>query len=524
MAAADAGTLGGPILDYPPPRDASRPPGPNDRQRLAHETEVDELLYGGAAGGGKTDYLIAEALAVCLEFPGAQVALFRRHYTELAELGGIQYRLLDRLPQPQVGRYNAQDHLWTLRNGSRLRLAHLARDADVTKYQGAEFQLVGFDQVEQLTEFQYLYLLHRLRVSGELAGRMAAAGYRPKAIASANPGGVGHGWVKRRFIDPFPRGGVIFQPAPTPEETEPGTRVFIPATLADNEDNVDPTYRRRLESLPDDERRAMLHGDWNVHKGQRFGGFRTAVHVIDPEDLPLRVSKGTPRSRGIDYGLDAPWCALWGARLADDLVVVYRELYAVTDDNGDPLTAREQAEAILAAETPAEARMLARRPAALDPACWQRAPGHKATKLEQLGDAPPPGSIAAEYEAAGLPVTRAYNARLPGVSNVADRLKVRRDGFPRLLITSNCRNLIRTLPDLQRDPRRPEDVDTRGEDHAYDALRYLIFDLEGGPEGTDNPDGKGPARPPRKAAPPARRRRGRDLGGTVAGDLRNRDL
>lgn len=508
---ADVAASSAPVLDYPAV--AGRPPGPNPAQARAHATEVDELLYGGAAGGGKTDYLIAEALAVCLEFPGAQVAIFRRTYPQLAELGGIQYRLLDRLPQPQVGRYNGQDRVWHLRNGSRIRLAYVARDADVTKFQGAEWALVAVDQVEQFTEFQYLYLLHRLRVSGDLAARMDAAGYRPKAICSANPGGVGHGWVKRRWIDPFPAGGVVFRPAPTVDEPEPGTRVFIPARLEDNEHNVDASYRRRLEALPDDERRAMLYGDWNVYKGQRFPGFRTGIHVVDPEDVPLKIARGVPRAIGIDYGLDAPFCALWGAKLADDLVVVYRELYRAE------LTAEEQAAAILAAEAPRE-RSRGQLPAALDPSCWARSAHVKRTKLETDGDGPPRGSIAWHYQQAGLPVRRARNDRLAGVQDVANRLRVRRDGWPRLLIYSTCTNLIRTLPELPRDPRRPEDVDTRAEDHAYDALRYLLGELEQAPASVDRAGNRTPSAAPPKAG----RRRRATIGGTVTGGMADRNL
>jgi hypothetical protein len=470
----------GVIVDYPPPRNTDRQPGPNDRQQIAHRTEVDELLYGGAAGGGKTDYLIAEVLAVLLEFPGANGVLFRRTHPQLSELGGIEQRLLDRLPT-SIGTYNASKYIWTFRNGSRLRLAHCATDKDVTKYQGAEWAIAGFDQLEQFTEFQYRYLLHRLRVSGELARRMEAVGYVPKAISTANPGGVGHGWVKRRFIDPFPQGdGTVFRPAPDPvDDPNPGTRAFVMATVEDNPD-VDPHYAAVLERLPEDERRAMRYGDWNVYAGQRFRDFRTAIHVIDPERLPIRPGAGVTRAVGVDYGLDAPFAALWGAKLSDGLVVIYRELYKAG------LTPAQQARRILDAEEVGERRPGRPIPVALDPSTWARNPHHEPTAGAKIIGAPddgrpPPGSIAAVYREAGLPVHKARNDRLAGVALVADKLRVRDDGLPRLLIYSTCRDLIRTLPELVRDDRRPEDVDTTGEDHAYDALRYLLMELEGRP-------------------------------------------
>lgn len=478
---SDLNTVDRLIVDYPPPADGG-PQGPNRAQRRAHQFEVGELMYGGAAGGGKTDYLIAEVLAVLLEFPGSAGAIFRRTLPQLDELGGITYRLLDRLPQPSFGTYNANKHTWQLRNGSRLRLAACARDADVTKYQGAEWAILALDQLEQFTEYQYLYLQHRLRQSGEVAARMLEANYKPKAIGSANPGGVGHGWVKRRFIDPFPQGGQPFRPAPTAQQRNPRTRVFVPATLADNEQNVDAGYRDQLEALEGDTRKAMLEGDWNVYAGQRFRDFRTAVHVIAPEQLRLPLGRGVPRAIGIDYGMDAPFCALWGAKLADDLVVVYRELYRAE------LTPDQQARLILASELPGERGPGRPIPAALDPSCWARSPDDLArppkAQAGNLGDPAPPSSIAGKYQAAGLPVTKANNDRLAGVADVADRLRVRRDGWPRILIYSTCTNLVRTLPELPRSTIRPEDVDTTAEDHAYDALRYLLARLGRMTQGT----------------------------------------
>lgn len=499
MTTVEAGP-GEVVLDYPE-AGGDRPRGPNNAQARAHDVEVDELLYGGAAGGGKTDYLIAEVLALLVEFPGMTGAMFRRTYPQLSELGGIEQRLLARIPQPDVGTYNAGQHLWTLRNGSKLKLAHCQRDNDVAKYLGAEWGVVAFDQVEQFTEFAYTYLLHRLRQSGDVARRMTAAGYRPKAISSANPGGVGHGWVKRRWIDPFPQGGQAFRPAPTSNEPDPGTRIFIPAKLDDNEHNVDAGYRRQLQALPEDQRRALLDGDWNVYSGQRFRSFSVATHVIDPERLPIPLG-GVPRAVGVDYGLDAPFCALWGANLADDLVVVYRELYAAGT------TPAQQARAILAAEAPGERAPGRPIPVALDPACWARGPDDTAKPAKaQAGHAAPPppaSSIAGKYVAAGVPVTRANNDRLAGVADLADRLTVRPDGFPRILIYSTCTNLIRTLPELPRSKRRPEDVDTTAEDHAYDALRYLLAKLGRTVAGTHAQPGTTPAHKP---APPGRVRR-----------------
>lgn len=481
---------------------------PTPKQAIAHRAYADELLFGGAAGPGKTDWLLAENIAHCLELPGANAVIFRRTYPELSRPSGIIHRLLTRIP-PSVGTYNASDHVWTFRNGSTLLLSHLQRDTDVTAHQGAEYTLVSWDELTQFTEFQYLYLQSRLRVAGDLRDRMEAMGLRPRTIATTNPGGIGHVWVKARFIDPAPAGRP-FRPAPTTEEPQPGTRVFIPALLEDNP-HVDEGYRRRLERLPEDERRALLLGDWDVFAGQRFGMFQRDTHVIDPEDLRIPLG-GVPRALGIDYGMAAPFVALWGAKLPGDVIVVYRETTGVN------LSPREQAERILELEARGERRR--GMPAALDPATWARNPRMPKSAPEKAG-LPPRGSIARDYHEAGVPVTPAYNDRLAGAKAVADHLTVRHAGHddgedcgsacgPRLLIYSTCRYLIRTLPALVRDDRNPEDVDTDGDDHAYDALRYLLAQL-----------GQAPAQ--RTADERAARKRAertpRSAGHTVTGDL-----
>lgn len=436
---------------------------PTARQIVASRAYVDELLYGGSAGGGKTEWLIYDVLAELLRYPGSNGVIFRRTFPDLNRPGGIIQRLLQRIP-PSIGTYNAGEHVWKLANGSILALSHLQRDADVMQHWGAEYLVIGWDQLEQFTEYQYRMLLSRLRVTADLY----ASGARPRSIASANPGGVGHTWVKSRFIEPG-RPEVPFKPEPTEDDPNPGWRLFVPAGLDDNP-HVDPGYRARLERLPEDERRALLEGDWDVYTGQRFRSFRRHVHVVDPERLPIPTAITIPRGVGVDYGFDAPFAALWGAKLADGLVVVYRELYKAG------LTPEEQAQAMHAVTDDTIEKRGRSLPVWIDPSTFARDPSRPKAKAEDP-TRPPPGSIASRYR--GWQVRRANNNRLIGVARVANGLRVRDDGFPRLLIYSTCTNLIRTLPGLVRDPKRPEDIDTDGEDHAYDALRYLLLGLDG---------------------------------------------
>lgn len=464
------------------------------RQAAAHTTYCDELLYGGAAGGGKSRFARAEAIAFALEVPGSATLILRESFPKLSKPGAMIPKMREEMPR-KLATYNGENHEWTLRNGSTITFGYLDRDASVGNYQGAEFQLIIIDEGTQISEYRYRYMLSRLRASGAVEARLAELGYRPRMIVTANPGGIGHEWVKARWIDPAPP-NVVWRPAPTEDDPEPGTRCFIPAKVDDNP-SIDKGYAVRLNRLPPDERRMLKDGDWDVYQGQRFRHFRRAIHVIDPEDLPLSLG-GIRRGMGVDYGMDAPFAALWGASLSDGLVVVYRELYA------PELTPDEQAAAIEAAEAPGERDIRRPIPIALDPSTWARNPhvlrSPKPPKSTRVGgedpDEPPPGSIAAAYRSRfGNAVMRANNDRLAGVALVSDKLRVRDDGLPRILIYSTCRNLIRTLPSLPRDTRRPEDVDTKAEDHAYDALRYLLMLLEshGGSPGSDTSPLPGPS-------------------------------
>ena len=451
----------------------------NFRQQALHVCKAQEILFGGAAGPGKTEALIAAGVAFCLLIPGGKVILFRRTFPQL-EMEIIP-RMLARLP-PHIAKYKSNGHVFEFHNGSTFRLGYLAGAKDHYNYQGVEVQLVLWDELTQFERYQYVYLRSRLRMAGSVADEMRKRNWVPRMISSSNPGGPGHGWVKRMFYDPSPGKDRLFYGGIEPGESKKGLRwmAYLPAKATDNPFLDVEAYLTQLEALDPILRRAYMEGDWDILEGVRFPQFRRAVHVIDPGQLPVPLI-GYPRAVGVDYGLQAPFAALWGALLPDNLVVVYRGLHAAN------LTAEQQAKLIIEAEGPGERIPSRPVPVALDPSCWART----ANQIEKSFDPnlPARGSIAWWYrKQLGGAVVKANNDRIPGWHLVDHHLRVREDGLPRILIYSTCLDIIRTLPEQQRSKMNPEDVDTKGDDHDSDALRYLLMQLLGGGHSRTAPD------------------------------------
>lgn len=439
-------------------------------QTLAHQTRVKELLYGGAAGGGKSKFSRSEAIIMCMRVPGLRAIIFRRTFPDLER--SVAEELLKEIPQ-STATYNSTKHLWKFKNGSILELGHLSRKDDTLKYQGAEYQLIIFEEATHFTFYMFDYMRSRLRAGGEVAELLAAAGEFPRMVLTANPGGVGHHWVKKRFVDPAPP-MTAFRPKPTAKQKNPGTRMYIPAKASDNT-HVNEEYKDDLEALAPNLRKALRDGDWNVLDGVRFPDFAHQVHVIRPSDLPINPI-GYPRAIGVDYGLSAPFAALWGAKLSDNLIVIYRELYKAG------LTPREQAKLIRESEAEGEREPDRPIPLVLDPSMWAKSVTQPGAHKSLNADTPPPGSIASYYrDEFGGGLVKARNERVGGWALVEDQMRVRDDGYPRLLIYDTCVELIRTLPALPRDAKNPDDVDTHAEDHLPDALRYLLQHLVGRP-------------------------------------------
>lgn len=432
---------------------------PHPKQRVAHAANTDELLFGGAAGPGKTDMLLAAAVTLCLVVPGSKALVLRRTFPQLEQ--EIIPRLKTRIPAG-IAKYNEQKKAWQFRNGSILRLGHLENKDAVANYDGGEYQLICWDELTHFDEYMYTTLMGRVRAAGDVAKRMRAIGMKPRMLGATNPGGRGHHWVKARFVDPAPEGTMFVG--------EDGmTRMFVSALSFDNPD-LDEDYRKKLNALPAERRKALRDGDWNVFEGVRFASFRDAIHVIKPEQLPLSALSG-PKVLAVDYGFSAPFAGLWLCKLHDGLVVVYREAYKTE------LTATQQAQLLRSMEGDMENRAGQYRGLVMDRAMWNRRDATADKPLDP--NAPPVGSPAHDYQTVfGQTPTKAMNDRVNGWALVDEKLRVREDGLPRLLIYDTCRELIRTLPSLPRDSKNPEDVDTTSEDHLADALRYGINYLE----------------------------------------------
>ena len=400
------------------------------------------MLYGGSAGGGKSDYLLGDFLQDVPHYGAAwQGVLFRRTYRELEELIGRSHQLYP----ATGGAWEASKDRWRWQTGATLRLRYLERDVDATRYQGHQYTWIGWDEMTQwATPFAYRYLRGRLRSASPVPTK--------RIRGTANPGGAGHQWVKAEFIDPEPLGyKPIYDPVTRME------RMFIPSRLRDNAILLaaDPGYEGRLRGLGSPELvRAMLDGDWSVVTGAYFPEFDIAKHVVPPCALPAHWT----RIRAFDWGSARPFCNLWLAvsdgtgQFPANALVVYREWYGSTGEPnvGLRMVAEDVGRGILEREQPGE-RISS---SVCDPAMMREDGGP---------------SMAERMK--GIHWRGADNTRLSGWDQVRARLQGM-DGKPALYIFSTCTNLIRTLPALQHDASKPEDLDSDGEDHPADALRY----------------------------------------------------
>jgi hypothetical protein len=398
--------------------------------------------------------LLLDAIRAAATYPGMSLGIFRKTYPEL--YGSIIVKVLymqEALKEHFDAVWLASVNELRFSNRSIIQFRHAASMADVTMQQGAEYQWLGLDERQLVTPDIPDFLTTRIR-SGR--GGVPVIGIR----STFNPGDVGHSDLKERYIEKTDMGNHTYQKM-TDEDVPQPTGLFVRFVPGKRSTHIDAAYWKSIQTIEDPVRRRQLaEGDWDAGSGLMFSEtWRRSIHVVTPEQFPISEGATVVRARGIDYGITAPFCCLWGAKLSDNLVIVYRELY----ERG--LTPVQQAQLILENEEEHEKRL----PLVgyLDPSCWTGYANE------------PHKSTASEYSSRGVRVMKAFNDRIGGVRLVHEGLRIREDGRPRLLIYDTCPNIIKQLGGIPRSKTNPEDVNTHGDDHAFDALKYLLFGLHG---------------------------------------------
>ncbi len=443
------------VLDYEEiAREVIFEPNEGPQTDFLASTE-QEVLYGGSAGGGKSYAMVADPVRY-LGNPNARMLLVRRSTEELRELISVSKQLY---PKAIPGiKFMERDKTWVSPSGATLWMSYLDRDDDVMRYQGQAFNWIGFDELTQWpTPYPWNYMRSRLRTT-------RASGLPLYMRATSNPGGPGHQWVKKTFIDPSTpseafwatdtdSGETICWPKGHTKEGEPlFKRRFIPATLFDNPYLADDgMYEANLLSLPEHQRRQLLEGDWDINEGAAFPEFNRKEHVVEPFDIPSSWVK----FRACDYGYGSATGVLWFTVSPSEQLIIYREMYV------SKVTATDLADLILEAEDGEKIRY-----GVLDSSLWHN-----------RGDTGP--SLAEQMIMKGCrwrPSDRSRGSRVAGKNEIHRRLQM--DEFteePRMVFFNNCTNTISQIPAIPLDKNNPEDVDTHAEDHLYDALRYGIM-------------------------------------------------
>ena len=438
---------------------------PQPRQAALMGRWEPEALYGGAAGGGKSDCALVEALRQ-VEIPHYRGLILRKTFPQLSEL-------IDRSTELYCSafkgaRYNESKHAWIFPSGAKIFFGSMQHTSDRTNYQGKRYDFIDFDELTQFTFDEYSYLFSRNRPNGP--------GTRCYMRAQANPGGIGHGWVKERFITPAPPMTTIWETVKIRfpdghEEDRKKARIFVPSTIFDNKILLqnDPEYLTRLASMPEAEKQALLYGNWDTFAGQVFTEWRNDpdhyhdrlnTHVIQPFLIP----KEWRVLCSMDWGYTRPFSIGWYAFDREGTQYRIREFYGICKEGTPNAGARMSAEAVakemrrIESEDPnLKDREITR---VADPAIWA---SQGTESIERI------------FRKKGVYFQKAVNDRLNGKMQVHNRLAFDERGKPMLQVFNTCRHFIRTIPALVYDQANVEDVDTDGEDHIYDELRYACM-------------------------------------------------
>lgn len=415
------------------------------KQTLFLKDKHRHIAYGGARGGGKSWAVRTKSKLLAFRYPGIKILIVRKTYKEL------QNNHIEQLTAELAGfaKYNRSDKMFRFPNGSTISFGYCANEGDLGQYQGAEYDVVFIDEAGQLQESWIRKI--NLCVRG-------TNGFPKRTYYTLNPGGPGHAYFKRVFVDRN------FNP-----DEDPDDYFFIQAKVEDNKALMDkqPDYLRELENLPPTLRAAWKDGRWDVYEGQFFEDFRDVpehykdrrwTHVIEPFEIP----DGWTICRSYDFGYGKPFSCAWWAVDYDGTIYRIMELYGCTrtPNEGVKWTPDKQFEEIHKTEMQHPWLKGKTIIGVADPAIWD------ASRGESVAD------TAARY---GVFFTPGDNERIAGWMQCHYRLQFDEDGYPRMYVFNTCRAFIRTIPTLIYDEHRAEDLDTKMEDHVADEWRYFCM-------------------------------------------------
>ncbi len=410
------------------------------------ESKKRFIGYGGARGGGKSWALRTKFILLAFNYPGLKLLLLRKTLPELRE-----NHLLPMLAQLNgIAHYKRDERAFIFPNGSRIRLGYCDTENDIYQYQGQEYEVIGVEECTHFTFNQIQFLT--------TCNRTTRDDFKPRMYFTGNPGGVGHNWFKRLFV----KGR--YESAEDPEDYD-----FIPATIDDNKVLMEknPEYVKVLDSLPEKLRQAHRYGNWDIFDGQFFEEFRDCrdhygdglyTHVIEPFEIP----HGWKIYRSFDFGYAKPFSCGWWAVDYDGRLYRILELYGCTKtpDEGVKWPPEKIFSEIKRIEN--EHRWLKNKEiiGVADPSIWDASRGEAIIEAANRN---------------GIFFNKGDNKRLPGWMQVHYRLCFDESGVPMMYVFENCKGFIRTIPEQSFSESNPEDLDTSGEDHIADEVRYMCM-------------------------------------------------
>jgi hypothetical protein len=407
--------------------------------------------YGGARGGGKSHWLLAQmGVDDCQRVAGLKCLLLRKvGKANLEHFEDLRRKLFNRLPHE----FSAFRGILTFANGSRIIAGHFQNEKDIDTYLGLEYDVIGIEEATTLTSRKYQDITTCCRSSKVLPNGQL---WRPRIYSTTNPGGVGHAWYRTKFVVPMVA-------APHAKVSNHRDTIFIPARVGDNAFN-NPEYRKVLEGLTGWQKRAWLDGDWDIAAGQYFTNFRRDVHVVQDFD----DTRAVEWFAALDYGFAHYTVALLGCRDGDGNIFV-------VDEHAERMWLPQRHGIAIRA-------MLSRHGVSLDPNDGRRPLARFVAGADVFSRQGDGTTIAQQYEGQGIRLRAANMDRLNGWAEILVLFGDADAGIrPKLFIHQRCKRLVETLPTLQHDPNRPEDVlkvdadeDGIGGDDAVDALRYLV--------------------------------------------------